>query len=354
MVETAKSKSALPSSPKNTASEMIAESHHEQVVQVASLISPVVKEKSSSSKSSNRVAVAPLGLAIVTPSETTFSNSSEETSSAQNDDENTKTSPRRALFSAPGGRSSSSLVTPSSSSLVQAQASKRKSTTTTVQQHPPSKRRLIFGRLVEQIHCHPNVKQMYRIVRKLTGSIGGNGYSGPIYGELTMGSMAKMIQYMMDYTKLNSSSRFIDVGSGIGKPNLHVAQHPGVQFSCGVEIDEVLWWLGMTCLKAVLDAAVVQQEQQQDNLLSLEEALQGNCMLLHNDITDANSFDPFTHVYMFSIGECKNNEQLVVNMDCVRCSTFAANNTSNFFSFSISIVIVGRHRLPTTTVAGSF
>jgi hypothetical protein len=310
MVETAKSKSALPSSPKNTASEMIAESHHEQVVQVASLISPVVKEKSSSSKSSNRVAVAPLGLAIVTPSETTFSNSSEVTSSAHNDDENTKTSPRRALFSAPGGpsSSSSSLVTPSSSSLVQAQASKRKSTTTTVQQHPPSKRRLIFGRLVEQIHCHPNVKQMYGIVRKLTGSIGGNGYSGPIYGELTMGSMAKMIQYMMDYTKLNSSSRFIDVGSGIGKPNLHVAQYPGVEFSCGVEMEQVRWSLGMTCLKAVLDAAAVQQQQQQqqqqdDHSLSPEEALQGNCMFLHKNITEAKSFDPFTHVYMFSIGK---------------------------------------------------
>lgn len=125
-----------------------------------------------------------------------------------------------------------------------------------------------------------------------------------------MGSMAKMIQYMMDYTKLNSSSRFIDVGSGIGKPNLHVAQYPGVEFSCGVEMEQVRWSLGMTCLKAVLDAAVVQQQKQQDDSLSPEEALQGNCMFLHKNITEAKSFDPFTHVYMFSIGKCKNNEQL--------------------------------------------
>jgi hypothetical protein len=184
---------------------------------------------------------------------------------------------------------------------------KRKSTTTF--QPPPAKRRLIFGRLVEQIQSNPNVKQMYTIVRKLTGSIGGNGYSGPIYGELTMGSMAKMIQHMMEYTKLNSSSRFIDVGSGIGKPNLHVAQYPGVEFSCGVEMEQVRWSLGMTCLKAVLDTAAVQQ--QQDNHLQPEEALQGNCVFLHKNITEAKSFDPFTHVYMFSIGKSRNSEWIV-------------------------------------------
>ena len=123
-----------------------------------------------------------------------------------------------------------------------------------------------------------------------------------------------MIQYMMDYTKLSSSSRFIDVGSGIGKPNLHVAQYPGVEFSCGVEMEQVRWSLGMTCLKAVLDAAAVQQ--QQDEHLSPQEALQGNCMFLHKNITEAKSFDPFTHVYMFSIGKSV-QEHFIVNGYCV-------------------------------------
>jgi hypothetical protein len=108
-----------------------------------------------------------------------------------------------------------------------------------------------------------------------------------------------MIQYMMEYTKLDASSRFIDVGSGIGKPNLHVAHYPGVAFSCGVEMEQVRWSLGMTCLKAVLDAAAVQQDEH----VSPQEALQGNCMFLHKNITEAKSFDPFTHVYMFSIGK---------------------------------------------------
>ena len=54
---------------------------------------------------------------------------------------------------------------------------------------------------------------MYKIVRKLTGSIGGNGYCGPIYGELTMGSMEKMIDMMIEYTSFNKSSRFIKPGN---------------------------------------------------------------------------------------------------------------------------------------------
>ena len=168
---------------------------------------------------------------------------------------------------------------------------------------PPAKRRLMFGRLVEIAEPMPNVSQVYRIVNKLTGSLGGNGYSGPIYGELTMGSMQKMIDLMMEHTHLNKQSRFIDVGSGIGKPNLHVAQYPGVAFSCGVEMEHTRWSLGMTCLKAVLDEAQVQQQQQQQQDKPSEERIQGNCMFLHNNILEAKTFDPFTHVYMFSIGK---------------------------------------------------
>lgn len=167
---------------------------------------------------------------------------------------------------------------------------------------PSAKRRLLFGRYVELVQCAPNVDSVYKIVRKLTGNIGGNGYSGPIYGELTKHSMQKMVDLMVKHTGFSSSSRFIDVGSGIGKPNLHVAQYPGVEFSCGVEMEHSRWTLGMTCLKACLNAAVREREQlttKKDNNNSL---LQGNTVFLHNNILEAKTFDPFTHVYMFSIG----------------------------------------------------
>lgn len=161
----------------------------------------------------------------------------------------------------------------------------------------PTKRKLIFGRLVNEITVQDNVRTVYGIVRKLTGSIGGNGSHGPIYGELTMGSMQKMINLMKEHTGLDQTSRFIDVGSGIGKPNLHVAQDPGVEFSYGIEVEPDRWLLGMNCLKAVLDAAVEQDTETE------EEARIGHrCMFEAGDIRAAKTFDPFTHVYMFSIG----------------------------------------------------
>ena len=220
--------------------------------------------------------------ALVTPSGSSSSHSS-------SDDEvkSSKVGPRRSLFT-----SLKSLVTPSKI------AHKRKAS---ADDGPNAKRRLIFGKYVDVDPCQLNVIQSYKIIRKLTGSIGGNGYCGPIYGELTMGSMQKMIDLMMEYTNFNASSRFIDVGSGIGKPNIHVAQFPGCQFSCGVEMEHTRWSLGMTCLKSILDAAVDQQKNGKKDLKA-EETIQGNCVFLHNNITEAKTFDPFTHVYMFSIG----------------------------------------------------
>lgn len=160
-----------------------------------------------------------------------------------------------------------------------------------------SKRRLVFGRPSVEIEIKDSVKQVYSIVKKLTGSIGGNGCFGPIYGELTMGSMQKMINLIKEHAELSTKSRFIDVGSGIGKPNLHVAQDPGVEFSLGVEVEHDRWLLGMNCLKGVLDAA---SDQSVD--VTESERIHQNCMFVCGDITESRSFDPFTHVYMFSIG----------------------------------------------------
>jgi hypothetical protein len=161
----------------------------------------------------------------------------------------------------------------------------------------PAKRRLIFGRSAYEITINDNVRKVYGMIRKLTGSIGGNSSFGPIYGELTMGSMQKMVNLMKEHAGFNSDSRFIDVGSGIGKPNLHVTQDPGVAFSYGIEVEADRWLLGMNCLKGMLDAAI-----KQDPAIPRDQKIFHNCIMEHGDITDAKSFDPFTHVYMFSIG----------------------------------------------------
>jgi len=163
----------------------------------------------------------------------------------------------------------------------------------------PAKRRLLFGREVEEIALKENTKRVYKLVKKLTGSIGGNGSCGPIYGELTMGSMQKMVNLMQKYTGLDNTSRFIDVGSGIGKPNLHVTQDPAVAFSCGIEMELDRWRLGLKCLQLVLQQA---SKDEDDTSIPADEKTRHNCMFLHGNIMEARTFDPFTHVYMFSIG----------------------------------------------------
>lgn len=163
------------------------------------------------------------------------------------------------------------------------------------------KKKLPFGGKTKPIEIPGNVQRVYHIVHKHTGSIGGNGHGGAIYGELTTGSMQKMTNFMMKHTGLSKDSRFIDVGCGLGKPNLHVATYPGVDFSYGIEMEQVRWMLGMANLNQVLDAAKKDEVGGKDAGEG-ESKIGHSCYLAHGDITEANYFDPFTHVYMFDIG----------------------------------------------------
>lgn len=92
-----------------------------------------------------------------------------------------------------------------------------------------------------RVEILPQVKKVYQFVNQMTGALGGNGYNGAIYGELTVGSMQKVINIMVDKCEMNHRSRFIDVGAGLGKPNFHAAQSPGVRLSMGVELEHIRW-----------------------------------------------------------------------------------------------------------------
>lgn len=85
------------------------------------------------------------------------------------------------------------------------------------------------------------VAHAYKIIQKRTGSLGGNGYNGAIYGEITMISMQRIVDILIKHCGLSDASRFIDVGAGLGKPNFHVAQYPAVRLSIGVELEEIRW-----------------------------------------------------------------------------------------------------------------
>lgn len=92
-----------------------------------------------------------------------------------------------------------------------------------------------------QLVISPRVDKIYKIVQKCTGALGGNGYDGAIYGELTKHSMQKVVNLLMDHCGMTKKSRFIDVGSGLGKPNFHASQSPGVRLSLGIELEEIRW-----------------------------------------------------------------------------------------------------------------
>ena len=160
-----------------------------------------------------------------------------------------------------------------------------------------TKQKLPFSGSSKPIQVPPNVKRVYTIVNKHTGSIGGNSHGGAIYGELTVGSMQKMVDLMVKHTNLGHDSRFIDVGCGLGKPNLHVVQSPGVEFSYGIEMEHTRWMLGIANMAQVLKQAKMDEIEGRT-----KDFIGYNCVLEHGDIRDAKFFDPFTHVYMFDIG----------------------------------------------------
>jgi hypothetical protein len=167
---------------------------------------------------------------------------------------------------------------------------------------PKAKRKLAFGKTdaTEHITCQKNVEEVYKTVNKLSGSLGGNASGGAIYGELNKGSMQRMVNLMKEHTGFCRESRFIDVGSGLGKPNLHCAQDPAVEFSYGIEMVRSRWMLGMAHLRAMVNAAHAQSQSGQD--LLPEEQIGHRCFFAYGNIKQAETFDPFTHVYMFSIG----------------------------------------------------
>eukprot|EP01038_Epipyxis_sp_PR26KG_P004321 gene4321-6122_t len=151
----------------------------------------------------------------------------------------------------------------------------------------------IFGAKSSNIKICQPVREVYKLVQKATGSLGGNGYNGAIYGELTVGSMQRIINYLVDFCGLSPKARFIDVGAGLGKPNFHAAQDPEVRLSIGVELEDIRWQLSMQNLDRILSRTDAQQNDIKIN---------GGVNFILSDIDQASTMDPFTHIYMYDLG----------------------------------------------------
>uniref|UniRef100_K3WH09 DOT1 domain-containing protein n=1 Tax=Globisporangium ultimum (strain ATCC 200006 / CBS 805.95 / DAOM BR144) TaxID=431595 RepID=K3WH09_GLOUD len=133
------------------------------------------------------------------------------------------------------------------------------------------------------------VTEAYKAIRKQTGALGGNAAGGAIYGEITQSSFQRIVDFMKEHCELSESSLFLDVGSGLGKPNFHVAIDPGVEVSYGIELEELRWHLSLHNLKSVLK-------------LDANKNKRNRTMFSAGDITDAKTLNPFSHIYSFDVG----------------------------------------------------
>ncbi|DAZ93126.1 TPA: LOW QUALITY PROTEIN: hypothetical protein N0F65_009702, partial [Lagenidium giganteum] len=133
------------------------------------------------------------------------------------------------------------------------------------------------------------VSEVYRAIRKQTGALGGNAAGGAIYGEITQSSFQRVIDFMKENCEFSSRSLFVDVGSGLGKPNFHVAIDPGVEVSYGIELEELRWQLSLHNLRSVLT-------------LDINKNKPNRTVFTSGDITHAKTLDPFTHIYSFDVG----------------------------------------------------
>lgn len=139
------------------------------------------------------------------------------------------------------------------------------------------------------------MKNVYKVIQKASGAVGGYGHNGPVYGELTMGTFQKVINFLTENLDFGPDSCFMDIGSGLGKPNLHVAVSPGVRYSFGVELEDLRWKLSMHnlrhCVSACPSIKAVEEQHQHPNVFFAKA-----------DITSLDNFEPFTHIYMFDVG----------------------------------------------------
>lgn len=148
------------------------------------------------------------------------------------------------------------------------------------------------SKLRQQPAVSESERKVLRVTRRATGELGGGGAGGPIYGELTSGSMDKVLDALIAHCGLGPGSLFLDIGSGRGLPSLIAAQRAGSP-SIGIECEEERWIQSMHNLVAVVDEA---------ESPSNSAPINTRCYFLHGDITVAATLDPCSHIYMFDTG----------------------------------------------------
>ena len=142
----------------------------------------------------------------------------------------------------------------------------------------------------QQLQYNSGLTDAYKIFRKYTDKLGGSVAEGAIYGEITQGSFQKIVDFLKRTCEFSSESSFLDIGSGFGKPNFHVAIDPGVEISYGVELEEIRCLLSLCNLKSALQTT-------NESVISSKKLF-----FSVGDIMNVNTFNPFSHIYTYDDG----------------------------------------------------
>ena len=173
------------------------------------------------------------------------------------------------------------------------------------------------------------------------GMEGPNGESS--YGENTQGTLQKAFEFwhLKDPTFGSEGDIFLDVGHGLGKPNVHYSQLGSKKkISIGIECSEHRYNLSIRWHK--------------DMIGSLKnEELNGGFCFVHLDGLELQTLNPFKHIFMF---DCGYSKQFCLRLAtllkaCKTLETFASWRTVFFWrEKGLDLKSVGQF---TTSLLGS-
>ena len=146
------------------------------------------------------------------------------------------------------------------------------------------------------------LRRLYHACRPRAGVVAGDG---PIYGELRLGSFHNIVLALQKYTDIDQESIFLDVGSGLGKPCVHVAYVVGCR-CIGVEIVGARWRQSLDSVAAAKRLCASMRTP----------------LMLHADMRSLESLSPFTHVFAFD--SCYTSNDLRTLLKLFHSSTCTA------------------------------
>ena len=150
------------------------------------------------------------------------------------------------------------------------------------------------GRFETTAPVPPLVEESYRQIHRMTGAVGGNGSFGPIYGEMTKGSMQKVCNFLCRRCQFDKDSVFLDVGAGLGKPSMHMAIATNCRASLGIEVERIRFKLSVANLRELY--------RETHGALSKTGRETPNLFLACADVMDLPLFNPVTHLFVFDVG----------------------------------------------------